>query len=102
MQIPLPVPKMKRDKKIHDMLILVGEPGPISVIISIVNLIHNGCEGFSYTNTSGGKSGIGIPKSYDFVDMKRILSDEHKKWWGKGKDFDCFKLTRQEYIMDIK
>ena len=92
---------MKRDKKIHDMLILVGEPGPISVIIQIVNLIHNGCEGFSYTNTSGGKSGIGIPESYDFVDMKRILSDEHKEWWEKGKDFDYTKLPRMQFIEPI-
>ena len=85
---------MKRDKKIHDMLILVGEPGPISVIISIVNLIHNGCEGLSHA-----KGGIGIPKSYDFVDMKRVLSDEHKKWWEDGKDFDYTKLPIIEFIL---
>lgn len=79
------------------MLILVGEPGPISVIINIVNLIHNGCTGLTHD-----KGGIGIPESYDFVDMKRILSHEHKKWWKEGQDFDYLKLIRHEYLMDLK
>ena len=87
---------MKRDKKIHDMLILVGEPGPISVIINIVNLIHHGCDGFSHN-----KGSIGIPEHYDFVDMKRILSDEHKEWWEKGKDFDYTKFPRMQFIEPI-
>ena len=84
---------MKYNKKKHDKLVIIGDPGPISVIIYLVNKIHNGWNGF--TDEKG--NGIYIPDSYDFVDMKRILGKETRRYL-KEKDKMKGPLLRQEFL----
>ena len=89
---------MKYNKKKHDKLTIIGDGGPISVIISIVNLIHNGCTGFSH----GNGSSISIPEEYDFIDMKRTLSKERKHLLKEMKFGYNIPINRQEFLMNLE